>query len=300
MEHKKNIQMFVALAWGLTWLIWIPTLLIAYQQDYLLPTVNDFKTLVDEGFVNNQHLLISLIFVLAPYGPFVAAIIVLVKQGRLNSLWRQFSPGNLSMRWILIAIGLALAFPLIGLVIANLAGLMESDSETLAVPLTMILPLFVFQLVTSGMEEPGWRGYLLPALQKRMPPEKSTYILGLLWGIWHWPFVTYFMVLNAPADAPVMGVVISGLIGNVASVMGIAFIYTWMYNHARSLLLVILFHALANTSNAVLLGSVDNPALGTAISIMPWIVAVYLTRRDKNLGYTLTGETSQTVSIEER
>ncbi len=39
----------------------------------------------------------------------------------------------------------------------------------------------------GGLEEPGWRGFGLPVLQKRYSPLAATAILGLVWGVWHVP-----------------------------------------------------------------------------------------------------------------
>ena len=41
--------------------------------------------------------------------------------------------------------------------------------------------LFIFLFIGLG-EEPGWRGFALPRLQKRHTPLISSLILGLLWG----------------------------------------------------------------------------------------------------------------------
>ena len=36
-------------------------------------------------------------------------------------------------------------------------------------------------------EETGWRGFALPLLQARMTPLAATLIVGLMWGVWHFP-----------------------------------------------------------------------------------------------------------------
>jgi uncharacterized protein len=36
-------------------------------------------------------------------------------------------------------------------------------------------------------EETGWRGFALPMLQNRVTPLAATVIVGLMWGVWHFP-----------------------------------------------------------------------------------------------------------------
>lgn len=38
-------------------------------------------------------------------------------------------------------------------------------------------------------EEPGWRGYALPRLQRQFDPVTSSLVLGFLWANWHLPLI---------------------------------------------------------------------------------------------------------------
>ena len=76
--------------------------------------------------------------------------------------------------------------------------------------------------VGGGLEEPGWRGFALPRMQRKHSPLISTLVVGLAWGIWHIP-------LYGPA-------------GFVVPLILAAF-YTWMYNRTGSVLLCLLLHA---------------------------------------------------------
>ena len=46
---------------------------------------------------------------------------------------------------------------------------------------------FYIKLQPHPFEENGWRGFALPLLLQRFSPLKATLILGLLWGLWHFP-----------------------------------------------------------------------------------------------------------------
>ena len=52
-SSERNILMvFLVLAFGITWLCWIPALIIADKQNYVLPTMANLPQLFDAGFSN--------------------------------------------------------------------------------------------------------------------------------------------------------------------------------------------------------------------------------------------------------
>ena len=51
----------------------------------------------------------------------------------------------------------------------------------------MALLASIFLDVGGVTEETGWRGFALPTLQNRMTPLAATLIVGLMWGVWHFP-----------------------------------------------------------------------------------------------------------------
>ena len=55
----------------------------------------------------------------------------------------------------------------------------------------LIIPRQFLQNLLGGPlgEEPGWRGFALPRLQKRLHPLVASVVLGLLWANWHLPLL---------------------------------------------------------------------------------------------------------------
>jgi membrane protease YdiL (CAAX protease family) len=111
--------------------------------------------------------------------------------------------------------------------------------------LAQYLPLIVFGALLGGPlgEEPGWRGFALPRMQKRLGPVPASLLLGALWGGWH---LVGFLGgwLGAFTVPAFVGVILSG--------MAFSVIVTWVFNHTRgSILIAILLHGASNAAVAV-------------------------------------------------
>ena len=100
-------------------------------------------------------------------------------------------------------------------------------------------------------EEPSWRGFALPRLQRSYGPLWGTLLLGFLWACWHLPHFLTSVQGGGPGTTfatfltnfPIFGLM----------VVAIAIIMTWVFNHTRgSLFIAILLHASINTFSIVI------------------------------------------------
>jgi membrane protease YdiL (CAAX protease family) len=97
------------------------------------------------------------------------------------------------------------------------------------------------------LEEPGWRGFALPRLQSQLGPLGATLLLGVVWAGWHFP--QFLMPEWADQNG---GLQASSVVIFVLTVMSIAVILTWLFNHTQgSLFLAIVAHSGVNTSQAM-------------------------------------------------
>ena len=116
-----------------------------------------------------------------------------------------------------------------------------------------ILASFVYIFMFGGPlnEEPGWRGFALPQLQRSFSPLLATLILGTLWGIWHFP-----MHLNGFYPSAGLASLPGELALRVLSTLLVAFLYTWFFNKTRGNVLVCtLLHASFNTASSFIAGT---------------------------------------------
>lgn len=87
-------------------------------------------------------------------------------------------------------------------------------------------------------EEIGWRGFLLPSLQKKHSPFISSIIVGVLWGVWHLNFTGGIL----------------GFILYTVTIIEMSVLMTWLYNKSnRNLLLMVIWHFAFNITSHLLL-----------------------------------------------
>jgi membrane protease YdiL (CAAX protease family) len=166
-------------------------------------------------------------------GPLLAALIVISLTDGLAGL-REL--GSRLVRWRVgwYWYAVALGFPL---VIRAVAAALNVGFGAPVPVLTQLawssfLMVFAVRMINPMevpmAEEPGWRGFALPALQANRSPLTATLILGVLASGWHLPLVV----------VGVLGPI--GLLGTVA----VTFVYAWLFNRSGgSVLMTLLFHA---------------------------------------------------------
>ena len=280
--HKYSIPVYLLLANGITWLCWLPGLIIGLGEGYTMPNFNTYHILFETGFANTQHLLLAIAFFLGVYGPLVGALVATWMDGGRDGLaewWGRITRWMIGVNWYLSTFVIAFLLAAIPVVIFGLIGGFSPSN----LPIVYILGLFLAQLLQSGFgEEPGWRGFLLPRLKARFEGDKYVWVLGLIWSVWHFPIII-IQTLSMMQDVTVPQIVITILIslaGNVMALIGMTHIYAWLYSNTKSVFLSIVFHALSNLFMFWLPSFLAVPqAADLAIALMPWAVVIILQKR---------------------
>ncbi|MFD1326159.1 CPBP family intramembrane glutamic endopeptidase [Micromonospora sonneratiae] len=223
------------MAYLLSWAAWTPYILSATGLgilDFRFPAI--LGTTQFLGVLPGAYL-----------GPITSAFVVTaIADGRpgLRRWVGRMLKWRISWRWYLsVLVGVPAA-----LVITSVA---LFDGAVQLPPVTVLaayLPVLLIQMFTTGVaEEPGWRDFATPRLQRRYNALVGTMILGPLWGIWHlplflsewggWPNTTWLTVGEFLAGA-----------------IGISVVMTWVFNRTgESLPVVMLLHVSINTFMSV-------------------------------------------------
>ncbi len=242
------------------------TISAAVQESGIVPRT-DFVTIVRLALAEPQAIPAILLSVLQPFSPDIAAYAVAaIAFGALGirNLVRGYRFWSREVGWRrgLRAWGLmTLIFVAMSLATAGLHWLFMPEGTwewdpgpllTWGLPLALLVSVFLD--VGGVSEETGWRGFALPLLQNRMTPLVASVVLGVMWGVWHFP-VKFDVLFYGAGGA----VVLYGLL--VVRFVFLSIVMTYFYNRVGgSTLIAIAMHGLHNDS-AGLMGRITGDGL---------------------------------------
>ncbi len=223
--------------------------------------------------------------VLLSLAGFLGPVIVpslLIARGRwhepLGAFWRRcLDPRTLPLRWYAVTGGL----------LAVLVGLPALLSADVALGWTGAPAAFLLVGALAGaVEEPGWRGYGLVALQERLPVLAAALVVGVFWALWHLPL---FLLEGTYQSG--LGVGTPAFWGFHLAIVATSPIYAWLLDASGGVVFsVVLFHALGNLANeAVVLGSDVPTDVATEAAIAVVLVAFAWHRMRRPLPARLPG-----------
>jgi membrane protease YdiL (CAAX protease family) len=216
-----GLPLYVAGAFGVTWLFWgLAALSERGLLALLLPT--------------------DLLMLLGGLGPMLAAIgVAAQRSGRagVRALLGQLLRWRVGPVWYAVAL---LAWPAVDVVLV-LLNVAAGGALPTAPPASLWLAvpgLFVRTVLFGGglYEEIGWRGFALPRLQERYGALAASLGLGLVWALWHLPL--WFV---PGQEMPPFALF-------VPNVVALSVVLAWLYNATGGSLLIV---ALAHTANNV-------------------------------------------------
>lgn len=274
--RRHQLSTFFVLALAASWLAWTP---------YVLSNsgLGLWDLTFPGGMIGGQLLGMLPGAYLGPIGS--AALVTWIVGGRAGlrawvvGMWRW----RASWRWYA---GVLIGVPAT-IIIATQAvgGQMAAPSQAWLLVLVAYVPGLLLQMITTGLaEEPGWRDFALPRLQRKVGPLGSAFVLGPIWALWHmplfltdwagWPDVRWYAPLVFAAFCMTFGIVM-----------------TWVFNRTgQSLPLAMLLHTSVNNYASVasseLFPGVDADRFQLAVLLAAGIGAAVVTLATRGrLGY---------------
>lgn len=119
-------------------------------------------------------------------------------------------------------------------------------------------------LLGGGLEEAGWRSYLLPCLYRRHHILIASTTVSILWVLWHLPY--FFLPGTMQEGQNFISYTIIGLLTG--------FILTAIYLLTKSVLLCMLFHSWQNTIVMILPADTENTGFLLTFAVLGLVSAL--------------------------
>jgi membrane protease YdiL (CAAX protease family) len=244
----------------------------------------------------------GVLWLLGGLGPPIAAVVVLgISEGShaVRELLSRLVIWRVERRWYAVVVLLPGAVVGAALIIDTLLYDISTPLPSFDLLLLFIGSIVANMFIGGGLEEIGWRGFVLPRLQAEYSALTASLLVGVVWVAWHAPL---FVVPGAiQSELPPLPFLVQGL--------ALAVVFTWLYNSTRgSLLLVVLLHGTVNawlTSVWYLRSGVSVSTLWVFAGLMGVIAAslvvVYGSEQLSNLSrQTVTARRSDKLEFRER
>ena len=196
-----------------------------------------------------------------PLGPAVAAVIVLAMtagKAGLREFFGKWIHWRIRPSAYLISVGLPIALTGVAALVVATLGEGPVRVTSPSAPDVIEKFIFIFLFIALG-EEPGWRGYALPELERRYSPLVATLLLAAVWAVWHLPLMgSEFPLRIVPAF--------------VLGLLGTTLFQTWLFHRTEgSLLPQMILHTTVNTIGAGMVFQWFSPS---DLTILWWSSAV--------------------------
>lgn len=257
MKESNKIFTFILVAFGFSWLLWIPDALAENQ------IIN----------LDSEHL-IRRISKFGAWGPLIGMLFCSFFFEGWKSTIAKIKE-SLKLKNKKIGLLALLIFPLL-LGTAILSYIIASGNSVsftaLTEPAMVIIAIpYIFFLGGPLQEEFGWRGYLFDKLDNQFSSLLSGAIAGFVWGLWHLPLF-YIPREEFYYNKPMWGLFLTTIL--------VGIILAWLFKRSnKSVLVVLIAHTMFNWSNFTIpVLAHDGASLilfGLFIGFVIWIIAKY-------------------------
>jgi uncharacterized protein len=219
-----SIALYLAVTFGMAWALWLM------------------------GWMITQHKLSLPLFpilVVGSFGPFVGALVVTIKEGGPRNAMRFFARAfDLRMGWAVFLVSFFL-LPILAIIVemahAQFTHVAPHFRMTWSeAPLSY---LFLFLIGGTLAEEYGW-SLLSDQLDRILPLKASTFVLGVVWALWHVPL---FFIITPGAIQGYTPFYIF-----LTATVAMRFLFAWAYHRGgNSVLSNMLFHTASNMAYSI-------------------------------------------------
>lgn len=276
--NKKNIILYTVAAYAWSYILWGIAILYALTNNVeLILNEGTVEALYNNGFVGRLGVM-SLLAMLATLGPLFGSILVSIKDKTFGKEYKTYLHIKVQGKYFLQVLGI---FLFVGLVPAlPLIFIDGTNDVTIPTALLYTITLFGIQLVSSGAEEYGWRGFLLPEFLKKFGAWDSSFYTAIIWALWHLPIVLYIFHLQG---MPIFAMLFS-FVGFSVGIVAMSVVHTYYFTKTKSTFFAVFIHSIGNTIpfiSGYIIANSYKVAIFTQLLI--WVVVAIIINRNKNL-----------------
>lgn len=219
--EKKRLTKYLIITFLITWGCWL--------GEALLVKVTSLTRL---------NALPMILFTAGGFGPTIAAC-VCMEGGFSRKNLRKFLFNNTKKNWLTI-----FATVIVETIVFCICskGLLPSIPRTPIAVVEVFIVFMLAMLLYGGNEELGWRGTMLPILEKKVSVPLAVLIVGLVWVIWHIPL--WFIEGDSHQN---MSFIWFALLG-----VALSYWLSMVYDITRAVIFCMILHGWTNTLMGVL------------------------------------------------
>lgn len=187
-----------------------------------------------------------LVYVATLAGPSIAGLLstfIIFGRSGIRDIKARLFRWRIGARWYAIALITAPLIMTTVLLSLSLTPAIVSSPDKVSLLISGIMA----GLLVPLFEELGWTGFAVPQLRKDYSVLATGLIVGLLWGIWHFPLFSSSATTSGVAPTIYLLVLLFSWLPAYRVLM------VWVYDHTKSLLVMILMHFPIVVSQFVLL-----------------------------------------------
>lgn len=251
---KKRLTKYLIITFLITWVCW--------WGDALLVKVTS---------LTESSVFPMILFTTGGFGPTIAACICM-EGGFTQKNLKQFLFNNTKKNWLTI---------LVAVIVETIVFFICSQGLLSSIPRTPIAAAVVFivfiqaAILYGGNEELGWRGTMLPILEKKFPAPLATLIVGIVWVIWHIPL--WFIEGNSHQSMPFIWFAVLGL--------ALSYWLSMVYDITRAVVFCMILHGWTNTLMGVvnINQSTSYYVLLAVMTAISMIISIQIHKNRKNV-----------------
>lgn len=208
-----------------------------------------------------------LIYSVAGYSPSIAAIFTIKKYYRRTNDLKLFIKSIINIKQKPLMYLYTISAPIVLWITAYVVFRIQvGNLLLLQKQVYSFIWLIPAMIIGGGLEEVGWRGYLLPKLSEKFSPTISTLIVGIVWSIWHLPM---WLITGSPQQN-------LEFFPFALSCIATSFVMTPLYYKTRSIWLCILLHAIDNACFYVFSVAIDSNYITSIFTLIISVLLFYI------------------------